>query len=75
MEIDTKMRRETAERLIASMRKLDASLGELHTIWLEIEDEVERKKFQRAYVEIISDLHLKITMEAVKQFPDLHPDK
>jgi hypothetical protein len=69
------MRRETAEKLIAAMRKMDILLEELGKISHEIEDDEERKQMRGEIADLIHESHIGITLKIVKQFPDLHPDR
>ena len=69
------MKRETGEKIIAAMKKMDDALEELGIASREIEDEDERKKIRREIFNLVADAHERITLEVVKQFPDLHPDK
>ena len=57
------------------MKKMDEVLEELGAVSHEIEDEDERKKIRREIANVICESHLKITVEVVREFPDLHPDK
>jgi hypothetical protein len=68
------MRRETAEKIIATMKEIDVVQQKLHEALWEIEDSEERRKMQRNLLDLVNDAHLKITKEVVKQFEDLHPD-
>jgi uncharacterized FlaG/YvyC family protein len=69
------MRRETAETIAQAMKKIDQILGQLHEVADEIDDEEEKKKLRGAFGNVILDIHENITLEVVKQFPDLHPDR
>jgi len=69
------MKRETGEKIIAAMKEIDVVQGKLHMAFWEIEDEEERHKMQMNLLDLVHDAHVKITMEVVKQFEDLHPDK
>jgi hypothetical protein len=69
------MKRETGEKIIAPMKRMDDVLKELDVASWEIEDMEERRKILREIANIGLDAHERITLEVVKQFPDLHPDK
>jgi hypothetical protein len=69
------MKRETAAKIVDAANRIDDILEELGKISWEIEDDSERKEIRRAIVSCIIILYEKITREAVKDFPDLHPDR
>jgi hypothetical protein len=69
------MRRETAEKIIAAMKETDASLNKVHDALREIENAEVRKQIMRKYFDLVNDAHVNITMEVVKYFLYLHPDK
>ena len=69
------MKREAAEKVIAALKEVDAAIEKLGTASREIEDRDERMKIRGEIADLISELHERITMEVVKQFPDLHPDR
>jgi hypothetical protein len=69
------MKRQTAEKIIAAMKETDAALNKVHDALCEIENEEVRKQIIRKYFELVNDAHVNITMEVVKYFPTLHPDK
>jgi hypothetical protein len=69
------MRRETAEAIIQGTKEIDRVLGQLYEVADQIDDEQEGKKFRRAFMTLVHETHMAITLEVVKQFPDLHPDK
>jgi hypothetical protein len=70
-----KMRRDLAERTIDAVKRIDLILDELDLVTNELDDEVERRKMRRALGSLVIDIHENITLEVVKQFPDLHPDR
>lgn len=69
------MRREVAEKIVRTMKKMDDVLEELGVVFHEIEDEDERRKIRREIANLIHESHLRITVEVVRPFPDLHPDR
>jgi hypothetical protein len=69
------MRREVADKIIAIVKQHDEVLNDLTILTEDIDDEAERKEVRRALAELCFDMHEKITLEIVKQYPDLHPDK
>ena len=69
------MRRDVAEEIIRLVKASDALFNDLTLMAAEIEEEAERKKVRRALAELCVDIHEKITLHVVKQYPDLHPDK
>jgi hypothetical protein len=69
------MRRDTAERIVDLVKASGDLFNELTLLTFEIEDEIERKAVRRALAELILDVHEKITLKIVAQFPDLHPYK
>jgi hypothetical protein len=68
------MERGTAEKIVETVGKIDRILSGLDAISNEIDDVTERKKVRRATAMIVIDLHERLTLEAVRDFPDLHPD-
>ena len=69
------MRRDIAERIVETVKKMDDLLGVIHEITLEMDDESERRALRRAIADLVCDLHEKITLTVAKQYPDLHPDR
>lgn len=69
------MRRDLAEKTIAALKRIDLIFDELDLVTNELDDDVERRQMRRALGTLVVDLHEKITLEVVKQFPDLHPDR
>jgi hypothetical protein len=69
------MRRDVAEEIIRLVKKSDELFGGLSVVCGEIDDEAEKRKMRRALAELVHDVHVKITLDIVKQFPDLHPYK
>jgi hypothetical protein len=67
---DVAMRRDVAEEIIRLMKASDALFNDLTLIAAEIEEEAERKKVRRALAELCVDIHEKITLHVVKQYPD-----
>jgi len=57
------------------MKEMDLALNKVHDALCEIENEEVRKQILRKYFDLVNDAHMNITMEAVKYFPYLHPDK
>lgn len=57
------------------MKASNELFNELTALTWEIEDEAERKAMRRALAQWGVDVHEKITLKLVEQFPDLHPDK
>jgi len=68
------MRRDLAERTIGAVKRIDLIFDELDLVTNELDDDVERRQMRRALGTLVLDLHEKISLEIVKQFPDLHPD-
>jgi hypothetical protein len=68
------MKREIAEKMTGVLSKIDEMWNDLYWIIDEIDDEDENKKLKRAVLRLIGDMHVKITLEAVRDFPELHPD-
>ncbi len=68
------MKREVAETIIKTMKKVDFAIDELDKAIRPIEDEQERKKMLVFIANVIHDLHVKITLPVVQHHPDLHPD-
>ena len=69
------MRRDLAERTIAALKRIDLIFHELFLVTNELDDEVERRRMRGAIGTLVVDMHETITLEIVKQFPDLHPDR
>jgi hypothetical protein len=69
------MKRETAEKIIAAMKEMDVALNKVHDALCEIENEEVRKQITMKYFDLVNDAHVNITMNVVKYFPYLHPDK
>jgi hypothetical protein len=68
------VKRETAEKIVDAANRIDDILEELGGISWEIEDEPERHKIRRGIGECIHTLYYHVTREAVREYPDLHPD-
>jgi hypothetical protein len=68
------MQREAAEKIVQATKKIDEILGQLDAVSATIEDQEERKKMLRAIATIALDIHEKITLQVIQQFPDLHPN-
>ena len=75
IEGDFQVKRETAEKIIAAMKETDVALNRVHDALCEIENEEVRKQIIRKYFDLVNDAHVNITLEVVKYFPYLHPDK
>jgi len=56
------------------LKRIDQLLNDLSILSFEIDDEPERKAFRRAIATLCLNVHEQITLVAVKEFPDLHPD-
>jgi hypothetical protein len=69
------MTRETAEKIIAAMEETNAALNKVHDALCKIENEEVRKRILTKYYHLVNDAHGNITMEVVKYFPNLHPEK
>jgi hypothetical protein len=69
------MKRETAKKIIAAMKEMDVALNKVHDALREIENEEVRKQIIMKYFDLVNDAHANITMNVVKYFPDLRPDK
>ena len=69
------MNRRDGEKIVAAMKGVDVALEKVFVTLEGIEDNDERKKLIRNYFFVMSEAHVKSTVEVVKQFPDLHPDK
>jgi hypothetical protein len=68
------MKREIAEKMTEVLRKIDEQWNDLDQIIEQIGDEDEKRKLKRALGRLILDMHFKITLEAVRDFAELHPD-
>jgi hypothetical protein len=69
------MRRDVAEKILGDMKRIDEIVGELAVASHEIDDVDVKKKIRRALIVLVFEFHKEITLEIVKQFPDLQPDK
>lgn len=69
------MDRQTAESLLAALRRLDSSSDEITSLTYRIDDEAERRAFRRRVAEAMHILSFDLVMRIVRQFPDLDPDK
>ena len=69
------MKRDVAEKIIQAVKDMDQVFGQLDAASNQIDEEDERKKLRRAVATLVFDVHEKITLEIVKQYPDLHPDR
>ena len=69
------MKRDVAEKIIQAVKEMDQAFGQLDAASNRIDEEEERKKLRRAIATLVFDVHEKITLEIVKQYPDLHPDR
>ena len=69
------MKRDVAEKIIQTIKEMDQVFGQLDAASNQIDEEEERKKLRRAVATLVFDVHDKITLEIVKQYPDLHPDR
>ena len=68
------MKREIAEKMTEIARKIDGLWDELDTVINQIGDEDEKRRLKRGLGRLMADMHVKITLEAVRDFPELHPD-
>jgi len=69
------MTRETAKKIMAAMKETDVALNKVHDALCQIENEEVRKRILTKYYHLANDAHGNITMEVVKYFPELHPEK
>jgi DNA recombination-dependent growth factor C len=67
--------RGTAEKIIASVKRIDLALDEIADSAEEIDKEDLRKTIRRTCALLIIEVYEKITKEVVEYFPDFHPDK
>ena len=68
------MHRKVAEQIIAALKGLDQTFGQLDIALREIEEEDERSRMLRVLIGIYADAHAYIALPVVSQFPDLNPD-
>jgi hypothetical protein len=68
------MKREVTEKIIKAMNGLDQAIDGLASAVREIEDESERKRMLRFVATLIHELHMQVTLPAIKDYPELHPD-
>ena len=69
------MKREVAEQISQMTRKIDDMFDALYSVFDKIDDDVEKNRFKRSLIELFRDMYEKITREAVKEFPEFHPDR
>ncbi len=69
------MDRNIAEQLVAAIAKPDAAAGEIGCIADSVGDVEVRKKVKRLVANVVLDTHEQITLEIVRVYPDLHPDR
>ena len=67
------MKRETAEKIVHSVKETNERLNQLFIVIEEIDDEGERKKMQSAWGDVVLELYEKVTREVIQQFPELDP--
>jgi len=68
------MQREIAEKILAAMKELDQTFGQLDIALREIEEEDERRRMLRVLIGVYADAYTYITLPLVSDFPDLNPD-
>jgi hypothetical protein len=70
------MKRETVERIIEATEGINQAIAQLITAVQEItvEDDATKRRMARFIAEMIGDLYIEITLAAIKDYPELHPD-
>ncbi len=70
------MKRETVERIIDATKGINQAINQLIAAVQEItvEDDAARRRMARFIAEMIGDLYIEITLAAIKDYPELHPD-
>jgi hypothetical protein len=73
---EKEMKRETVEKIIEATKEINQAINQLITAVQSIteEDDAARRRMARFIAEMISDLHVEITLAAIKDYPELHPD-
>ena len=68
------MHRKVAEQIIAALKGLDQTFGQVDIALREIEEEDERRRMLRVLMGVYADAYTYITLPIVSEFPDLNPD-
>jgi type III secretion system FlhB-like substrate exporter len=69
------MNRQTAELLIAAVKKIDMAVGEIYDLSDTLDDENLKRQIKMTIGGVVVDVHAWITREIAHEYPDLHPDR
>jgi len=70
------VKREIAQEIIESMKGMDKAIDRLTTAVRAMgdEEESERRRMLGFIANLITDLHVHVTLPTLKDHPELHPD-
>lgn len=68
------MNREIAQKLMTELEGLNQVTNRQADLIEMIADMDERRKFRRAIITVIGDVHAQLMFPVLRQFPDLEPD-
>jgi hypothetical protein len=69
------MQRSTGARILAAIDSLRSGLGELDAVAQDLADEGERTAFIKVLGDTLFYGSYELTMQVVRQYPDLDPDR
>lgn len=69
------MKKEIAALIVDAVVSLDKELGTLSVLIGRIDDEEERKKYDKAFADVLGLLMFDFLVPIEREYPDLNPDQ